>query len=201
MHISDMVSDPIIGENTMLYVITGGSGSGKSEYAEKLATHLKGDETLHYVATMYPYDDAETRERIAKHRAMRKDKGFITLEKPLAIGELKANKDIKNILLECMSNLVANEMYNENGKVGFDETSKNKCDEHIIEPILNISTAVDNMIIVTNEVFSDGNTYDESTEKYVELLGYINQRLSKKADGVIEVFCGIPIAIKGDLPC
>ena len=63
----------------MLYLRTGGSGSGKSEYAEKLAVsmHQKGLAAggLFYIATMYPYD-GECEERICKHQAMRKGKGF-----------------------------------------------------------------------------------------------------------------------------
>ena len=43
----------------MLYLITGGSGSGKSEYAEDLLRDLCKDQTegLVYVATMFPYGD------------------------------------------------------------------------------------------------------------------------------------------------
>ena len=68
----------------MLYLVTGGSGSGKSEYAEKLAVHLRerlGSEAgrLYYVATMYSYD-RECDKRIARHRLMRRDKGFSTIE-------------------------------------------------------------------------------------------------------------------------
>ena len=62
----------------MLHVVTGGSGSGKSEYAEKLIA----ESALHrriYVATMMVWDD-EGRKRVRRHREMRSGKGFITIE-------------------------------------------------------------------------------------------------------------------------
>ena len=61
----------------MMTLVTGGSGSGKSEYAERLAA--AGGTPRIYVATMIPWDD-EGRRRIEKHRAMRAGKGFETVE-------------------------------------------------------------------------------------------------------------------------
>ena len=61
----------------MMTLVTGGSGSGKSEYAERLA--VAGGTPRIYVATMIPWDDEGWR-RIEKHRAMRAGKGFETVE-------------------------------------------------------------------------------------------------------------------------
>ena len=71
----------------MFYLITGGSGSGKSEYAENLARKL-GKSTapdteaapLYYIATMRVWDE-EGRARVRKHRLQREGKGFLTLER------------------------------------------------------------------------------------------------------------------------
>ena len=41
----------------MIHVITGGSGSGKSRYAEQQILEL-GDNRRVYLATMCPYDEA-----------------------------------------------------------------------------------------------------------------------------------------------
>ena len=62
----------------MLHLITGGSGSGKSRYAEDRILKL-GPGRRVYVATMYPYDD-ESFQRIRRHRAMRAQKEFETIE-------------------------------------------------------------------------------------------------------------------------
>ncbi len=109
----------------MMTLVTGGSGSGKSEYAERLAA--AGGTPRIYVATMIPWDD-EGRRRIEKHRAMRAGKGFETVEcytglERLAVelarrleeeprrGEEHSEARAGSILLECVSNLTANEFY------------------------------------------------------------------------------------------
>ena len=51
----------------MLILVTGGSASGKSEYAEQGITMLhKGKNTLLYLATMQPYGE-EGAARLEKH--------------------------------------------------------------------------------------------------------------------------------------
>ena len=100
----------------MLHIVYGGSASGKSSYAESIAMSLQGDGRLLYIATMYPYKwntteiDPEMMQRIERHRAMRADKGFDTVECYRHVEHIMAKRqDV--LLLECMSNLLANEMY------------------------------------------------------------------------------------------
>ena len=59
----------------MFYIVTGGSASGKSEYAESLAISSDARQRF-YIATMKPWDE-EGHRRIQKHRAMRAGKGFV----------------------------------------------------------------------------------------------------------------------------
>ena len=61
--------------------ITGGSGSGKSEYAEKRTIEAAEKRGLkpYYLATMKAYGEEEEK-KIEKHRKMREGKGFITVE-------------------------------------------------------------------------------------------------------------------------
>ena len=64
----------------MLILVTGGSASGKSEYAEQCITMLhKGKNTLLYLATMQPYGE-EGAARVEKHRKQRAQRHFDTLE-------------------------------------------------------------------------------------------------------------------------
>ena len=103
-----------------------------------------------------------------------------------------------------MSNLLANEMFMQDGKVGFDneiQEAKKRCDITILQPIYEL--AKDNLlVVVTNEVFSDGaysgDEYSAETKRYVELFGYINQKLAAKADAFVEAVCGIPVVMKGE---
>jgi len=55
------------------------------------------------------------------------------------------------------------------------------------------------LIVVTNDVGSDGGGYDELTERYIETLGRVNRRLAAEADTVCELVCGIPLPLKGAL--
>ena len=64
----------------MLSVIIGGAGSGKSAFAEDLVCRLPGQRL--YIATMTS-KDAESLQRIARHREARAGRGFQTLERGL----------------------------------------------------------------------------------------------------------------------
>lgn len=176
----------------MFTVVTGGSASGKSAYAEGLVTDLKKKESIEdahtfYVATMYPFD-AESHRRIERHRKMRAGKGFTTIEQPLHLCDIAIEPD-GLVLMECMSNLAANEMYMEEG-------AGDAAVAAIMDGIVKLEETCRHLIVVTNEVFSDGNSYDESTEKYLQYLGRINQEMGQRADQVVEVVYGIPIIKK-----
>ena len=207
----------------MLHVVTGGSGSGKSEYAEKLIA----ESALHrriYVATMMVWDD-EGRKRVRRHREMRSGKGFITIEHytglsslelstcdkqstgaTLSIGEkmalaaavrekaLPQDGENTSVLLECMSNLLANEMFENDG-------AGDKAVEEIIIGIDSLINCTENTVIVSNDIFGDGINYAGKTREYINNLGLINRYISLKADMIYEIVCGIPIAIKENYIC
>jgi adenosylcobinamide kinase/adenosylcobinamide-phosphate guanylyltransferase len=52
------------------------------------------------------------------------------------------------------------------------------------------------MVIVSNNVFEDGQIYDEATMEYIKAMGEINTKLALMSDKVVEVVVGIPIIIK-----
>ena len=70
----------------MMTLITGGSGSGKSAFAEN-CVQAQGEARRIYIATMFPYDK-ESYGRIDRHRTMRAGKGFETVEWYLGLREL-----------------------------------------------------------------------------------------------------------------
>lgn len=167
----------------MFHVVTGGSGSGKSAFAEQCILDCQGNKRI-YIATMYPFDE-ESHRRIARHRAMRAEKKFTTIERYTDLEHLTIPQGA-DVLLECMSNLTANEIYQEGG--AGDNTVK-----AILNGIHHLLEQAGNLVVVTNEVFSDGITYDPETEKYLEKLGAINCQMAQIADTVTEVVYGIPI--------
>ncbi len=193
----------------MLHIVYGGSASGKSSYAESFAMSLQGEGRLLYIATMYPYKwntteiDPETMQRIERHRAMRADKGFDTVECYRHVEHIVAKRqDV--LLLECMSNLLANEMYLEpDSNAGSDMAeTMSPVSNKIVQALIDLSTRVQDVVIVTNDVFSDGGslTYDESTREYVKNLAEINCALARVAETVTEVVCGIPVIVKKNHP-
>lgn len=191
----------------MLYLVTGGSGSGKSEYAEALVQRLRGksgqevsDEEkqgsgggVWYLATMIPYG-AETEKKIDRHRKMRKDKGFVTKECYLDLKGFVREEEKKGnrpsvVLLECMSNLTANEMFEEAG-------AGSSAFEAVKEGIEALCDFCGQVVVVTNEVCSETAKDSREMSRYKELLGSINRRMANRAVQVTEVVYGIPLSVK-----
>lgn len=170
----------------MITLVTGGSGSGKSAYAEDVLTGF-GEFPRIYIATMYPFDE-ESKKRIVRHRNMRAEKNFTTIECYTDLRKLKIPQGCC-VLLECMSNLTANEMFQEGG-------AKENTVSEILEGISEIEKQAKELVVVTNEIFSDGVEYDEETRRYQSCLGEINAKLAERAKTVVEVVYGIPVFVK-----
>lgn len=180
----------------MIHLITGGSGSGKSEYAEnwliaqqKSKTENEQKERI-YIATMQPFGE-EAQKRIKRHRKMREEKGFMTIECYTDLHRVMIKKNTA-VLLECMSNLVANELYTDDGELCEDRFVIEK----IVRGIQNLKEQTDTLVIVTNEVTADGDSYSEETKAYQSVLGKINQEVAAMADLVTEVVYGMPAEVK-----
>ena len=212
----------------MIHLVTGGSGSGKSAYAEKLVTEQYKKDSKYYIATMQVYDE-EGKARIERHRQMRSGKGFTTIEQPayieealtkidkweekqcVAVQEEKEEKQCVAVqeekegkqcvaeqkekqcvaLVECMSNLAANEIFQE------EEIRPYAAVERILKGIQTLSKHLHGLVIVTNNVFEDGIEYDAGTQEYLKALGQVNEGLASMADTVTEVVVGIPVPLKG----
>ena len=170
----------------MRLLVTGGSGSGKSVWAEKVIRSLP-ETVKYYIATMQVYDE-ESRLRVQRHRVQRCELGMVTLECPKGIGAQRLQGGCA-ALLEDIPNLLANEMFD-----GGDP-------ERIIGDIESLSAACSDLIIVTNDVFSDGVRYDGGTAEYVRRLAGINRALAAMCDSVVEVVYSVPVRVKGVLPC
>ncbi|MCI7596837.1 MAG: bifunctional adenosylcobinamide kinase/adenosylcobinamide-phosphate guanylyltransferase [Lachnospiraceae bacterium] len=176
----------------MMTLILGGSGSGKSAYAEEYLCALAKGKRKYYLATMKGFDE-ETRAKISRHRKMRKGKDFSTIEQPVDIlcALSHMEKGEKTALLECMSNLTANEMF------AFPEgISAGELAEKLSRQIMELQEELSHLVVVSNNVFEDGIQYDTGTGEYLNALGRINERLAVLADEVIEVVVGIPVILK-----
>ena len=173
----------------MTVMITGGSKCGKSSFAERIFDIIRGRKI--YLATMKPYGE-EAEKAIERHRILRAGKGFETIEKYTDISELTFD-NMDSVLLECIGNLLANEMFR-NEEIEL-------CADKIADEIKQISTKVNNLVMVTNQVGSDGMDYQEGTELYIKEMGKLNQKIASIADTVVECVYGIPVILKGEKPC
>ena len=196
----------------MMVLVVGGSGSGKSSYAEKVTVSLaqesvkeitKSENTSlsdfklniakkYYLATMQVFDD-EGRKKVDRHRKLRNGKGFFTIEQPVRISSAleKMEDGDRAVLLECISNLTANEMFSEKKTM-----TEIQVTENVIRDIKMLKEQTNHLVVVSNNVFEDGITYDETTTKYIRAMGKINQKLAALADRVVEVVAGIPVTLK-----
>lgn len=170
----------------MLTLVLGGAASGKSEYAEALV--LRCGLPRYYLATMQVWD-AECIARVEKHRKMRAAKQFETLECPLHLETVHLPRR-GTALLEDLGNLTANELYDPAG-------AGDAAVEHILQGLDAIAAQCENLVIVSNEVFSGGADYAGDTDRYLLALAQVNNALAARADAVVRVVCGIPVYYKG----
>lgn len=169
----------------MLTLVIGGAGCGKSAFAEAHVCRLPGEKN--YLATMLPHG-AEAEARIRKHRLQRAGRGFVTLERGLAL-ERAVLPPEANILLEDLSNLLANELFEPSGG-GIDAVRRGL--RHLVDHSANLT-------VVTNEVFSGGAQYGEESLRYLRDLADLNRELAARADLAVELVCGLPNVLKGEL--
>ncbi len=169
----------------MIALITGGSKSGKSTYAEKLARALADNVPVTYIATMRVTDD-EDQLIVQRHKKQREGHHYIVFEQEKCLSDVAVMDDVI-VLLEDIPNLLANEMFFD----GHPDT--------IIQDIQNLSVHARHLVIITNEVGSDGIAYDEKTMEYIHRLHRLNNAIAVFSDHVVEVVCGIPLCIKGEM--
>lgn len=176
----------------MFITIIGGSGSGKSEMAEAIADTLCAGPKL-YAATMIAWDE-ESRKRIRRHQEQRAGRQFRTIECPSGLSKITFEKRESLILLECVSNLTANELY---AGADFQIRNPKEATECIIKGIRHFAEYSDHLVVVTNEMFQSGTINDEM-RIYLEVTGRINRFLMEESDIFIESVFGIPYFWKKD---
>lgn len=171
----------------MLILVSGAAASGKSAYAEHLVVQ-SGIFPRAYVACMM-VRDGEDALRVARHRELRKNKGFLTLEAPTAL-ERAAFPENGAVLIEDAANLAANECFST--QEGFALAQ-----ERILSGVKKAMEICHLTVVVTCEIGSDGAHYEEDTARYLLLLSEINAQLAALSDEAYEVVAGIALPLKG----
>jgi len=177
------------------FLIIGGSGSGKSAMAERLAVRLadagKTRLPLYYLATLQVGHDPENRQRVQRHRLQRQGLGFQTREVPLGLGDALAQGLIPAaesvVLLEDLSNLLANEMFLPAG------AGLAAAGDRLSADLALLFSRVRHVVVVSNDLFADAMHDDAWTSQYKAALGSLNRLTASRAGSVVEAVCGLPM--------
>jgi len=183
-----------VGSGNVKVFISGGCKNGKSYYAQHLAKaaavrveYETGDGVisypapLYYIATMKPVD-SEDDERILRHRQERDGWGFTTIEQHACIEDILSKCDPGgSFLLDSLTALLASEMFPPDGSV--DERAAGR----IVDGLSRVLDEVENIVIVSDYIYSDAIVYDHLTELYRKSLAEIDRAAAKRCDVVLEV--------------
>lgn len=188
-----ITKEKILGDK-MIRLITGGARSGKSAFAEDL---FKDKDDVVYIATSR-VEDKEMEERIKLHRDSRPEiwrtfEGNYNLEE--AIGEEK------NYLLDCITTLTSNVMFDMSKNVEYiDYILQGQIEDRVISEveslINNIKDKGYNLTMVTNELGNSIVPEHHISRVFRDIQGRVNQRLGKLSDELYLVCCGVPVKIK-----
>ena len=168
----------------MITYIYGGVSSGKSEYAEELISEEFNKKI--YLATMENAGE-HAGKRVEKHLLQREGKGFFTIEEPRHIKDLNIHED-DNILLEDLTNLLSNNLFNEAGlKNNFKEIT-----EKIFSDIIELENRCNSVFIVGNDIFSTKRNQSKELDIFIDCLFYLHKKIIEVSDRVVEVVYGLP---------
>ncbi|MBP1969970.1 adenosylcobinamide kinase/adenosylcobinamide-phosphate guanylyltransferase [Virgibacillus natechei] len=182
-------------EKGKLIFVTGGVRSGKSSFAEELATNWSRDldVNLHYIACGVP-SDKEMRERIARHQENRSGASgnFQTWECPYNLQRISSHFSKQDILvLDCVTTLLNNYLFHQN----IDDPSGLM--DRMLTDIFSLQKASGGLVVVSNEVMQDVPHQASLTRKYQYIIGIVHQNIVDQADTAYLVESGIPICKKG----
>ncbi|MCL2126622.1 MAG: bifunctional adenosylcobinamide kinase/adenosylcobinamide-phosphate guanylyltransferase [Treponema sp.] len=174
----------------MRIFISGGCKNGKSHYAQRLAK-IQQTGALYYIATMQPAD-GEDDERIARHRRERSGWGFTTVEQPAGIDAVLQKCDCGgSFLLDSLTALLANEMFLPGMRVN------EQAAEKITGELLRVLNGIENIVVVSDYIYSDAAIFDPLTKKYRKSLAHIDRTAAGVCDAVLEIAYGRAIIHKG----
>jgi adenosylcobinamide kinase/adenosylcobinamide-phosphate guanylyltransferase len=168
----------------MIALILGGARSGKSRHAQQIALRLTPSPVM--LATSRPWD-ADHAARIARHRA---DRGpeWSTVEEETAIA--RADLAGRVIVVDCVTLWLSNFF----ADAKWDAAAAQQAARAELGRVLAIDAT---WIFVSNELGMSPHAATESARKFVDVHGFVNQEIAARADAVVLMVAGIPLAVKG----
>jgi adenosylcobinamide kinase / adenosylcobinamide-phosphate guanylyltransferase len=174
------------GRQKTVTLVLGGARSGKSRYAQSLASTF---ERVIFVATARR-SDQEMRAKIARHRRERPST-WKTLEVSTGLDRVLREQcgDADLLLIDCLTLYLDNVMGSRRGE-------RHELNSHLQKVCEAVRDAEASVVIVSNEVGSGVVPAYRSGREYRDLLGEFNQQLAQVADRVILMVAGLPLTVK-----
>jgi adenosylcobinamide kinase / adenosylcobinamide-phosphate guanylyltransferase len=182
MNNGDNYSSPL-GDGGSIILITGGTRSGKSRYAQQLALSLSNNPV--YVATAKLWDD-DFKQRVKRHQNER-DERWTNIEEQRKVSDLQIDNRV--CVIDCVTLWLTN----------FFIDTKNDIDLSLAlfkKEIAALKEKQGTFIIITNEIGMGVHADSEVGRKFTDLQGWANQYVASVADSVVLMVSGIAVEIK-----
>ena len=167
----------------MLYYITGGERSGKSNHAQNLALKLSKNPV--YIATSRIWD-SNHQKRIDRHIADRNEQ-WTSIEEEKELSKVIQKDTV--VVIDCVTLWLTNFFVDTESDI---ELSLSQAISEFNE-LLKIDATI---IIISNEIGMGVHASTDIGRKFTELQGWMNQHIAKHADQAILMVSGIPVKIK-----
>ena len=178
-----------------LVLVTGGSRSGKSEFAEKYVLHYSPK--CAFIATAEIFDD-EMAERVRLHQERRANGRWVNFEAPYEAEKAfeQLPDEVDAVLFDCLTMYMTNLFY---GKTAIEGDFLTRCQavyEHIDRMLEAARKSGKIVVFVSNEVGSGIVPDNLMAREYRDLSGWVNQRVAAACDQVFLTVCGHAVDVK-----
>lgn len=173
-----------------LWLVLGGSASGKSAFAERLVGTIMRHRTVHYIATMDESllgpGDEEFLQRIERHQRRRPRDWTVWVEPGDPVARILSLPETAPILWDGVGPVIGRRM-----------PGDGKGLEALSQSLHHLGRRSGDTVVVSEEAGQGLMPASQEERRFVEALGRINQELAENAAGVAVVVAGIPVWIKG----
>ena len=177
-----------------LILVTGGARSGKSTFAEGLASRAAGP--VAYIATAQIYDE-EMRQRVDLHQE-RRPADWRTYEAPYGADAVLATalqEPVQAVLFDCLTLYTSNLLLGPAAPADREQRASHILRE--IDKLLAVARqGTATVIFVSNEVGMGIVPDNPLAREYRDVAGWVNQKVAAAADQVYLVVSGLAIEIK-----